>query len=82
MPDHDRIYTQQAADYHDLIAKQPDLTAIIKDIRPIRGLDIVDLGAGTGRLTTILAPEANPSLRWMPRKRCLNSMPTDSVRRA
>jgi ubiquinone/menaquinone biosynthesis C-methylase UbiE len=58
MPDHDQVYKQEAAHYHELIAKQLNLTAIIEDIRPIRGLDIVDMGAGTGRLTTVLAPEA------------------------
>jgi ubiquinone/menaquinone biosynthesis C-methylase UbiE len=58
MPDHNRIYKQEAASYHELISKQPDLTEIIEEIRPISGLDIVDIGAGTGRLTTVLAPKA------------------------
>ncbi len=58
MPDHEKVYKQEAAQYHELIAKQPDLIAIIEEIKPIIGLDIVDMGAGTGRLTTTLAPEA------------------------
>ncbi|MCD9022088.1 class I SAM-dependent methyltransferase [Cohnella silvisoli] len=58
MPDHDHIYQQEAANYHELISKQPDLTVFIEEIRPISGLDIVDIGAGTGRLTTVLAPKA------------------------
>ncbi|MFC5652490.1 class I SAM-dependent methyltransferase [Paenibacillus solisilvae] len=59
MPEHNEIYASQAHKYHQLIAKQPDLTAYINEIRPISGLDIVDLGAGTGRFTTGLAVEAS-----------------------
>jgi ubiquinone/menaquinone biosynthesis C-methylase UbiE len=58
MPDHDKIYKQEAAHYHELISKQPDLRMFVEEIRPISGLDIVDIGAGTGRLTTVLAPQA------------------------
>ncbi|NHN32141.1 class I SAM-dependent methyltransferase [Paenibacillus agricola] len=58
MPDHDYIYMQQAETYHRLISKQADLLPHIEAIRPIHGLDIVDLGAGTGRLTVELAAQA------------------------
>ncbi|RED58123.1 class I SAM-dependent methyltransferase [Cohnella lupini] len=58
MPDHEKVYRQEAAQYHELIAKQPDLKTVIEEIRPIKGLDIVDLGAGTGRLTMVFAPES------------------------
>ncbi|TVX99725.1 class I SAM-dependent methyltransferase [Cohnella terricola] len=59
MPDHDRIYKQEAARYHELIDSQPNLKSVVEEIRPIRGLDIADLGAGTGRLAAVLAPEAS-----------------------
>jgi len=59
MPDHDRIYKEEAASYHELIARQPCLKAVVEEIRPIRGLDIADLGTGTGRLAAALAPEAS-----------------------
>jgi ubiquinone/menaquinone biosynthesis C-methylase UbiE len=59
MPDHKSIYEREAEKYHELISKQPSLKECIEEIRPFSGLDIVDLGAGTGRLTTELAPQAN-----------------------
>ena len=67
MPDHKAIYAAEGQKYQELISKQPDLSAYINEIRPFSGLDIVDLGAGTGRLTTVLAAKANsiiaPSIR-------------------
>lgn len=58
MPNHDDIYQNDAEQYHKLISKQEDLIRHIEGIRSPDGLDIVDLGAGSGRLTTILAPRA------------------------
>ncbi|MGO4545171.1 class I SAM-dependent methyltransferase [Paenibacillus sp. 2TAB23] len=58
MPDHEAIYAQQAERYHELIAKQPSLKSIIEEIRPVAGLDVVDLGAGSGRLAAVLAGQA------------------------
>ncbi|MDQ8738201.1 class I SAM-dependent methyltransferase [Paenibacillus sp. LHD-38] len=58
MPDHNAIYMNEAERYHELIAKQPNLKPVIEAIIPIKGLDVVDLGAGSGRLTTVLAEEA------------------------
>ncbi|GAB2718175.1 class I SAM-dependent methyltransferase [Paenibacillus thermoaerophilus] len=58
MPDHRTIYEQQAERYHLLISKQAGLRRAVESIRPCRGLDIADVGAGTGRLTVELAPEA------------------------
>jgi ubiquinone/menaquinone biosynthesis C-methylase UbiE len=59
MPDHFAIYEEEAERYHELIAKQPSVLDWIEEIRPIRGLDVVDLGAGSGRLTAVLADQAN-----------------------
>lgn len=58
MPDHTTIYQQEADIYHELISKQADLMGRIEELRPCCGLDIVDLGAGTGRLTVELAAKA------------------------
>lgn len=58
MPNHDEIYRLQAEQYDRLIARQPSLLPVINGIRPVRGLDIVDAGAGTGRLAAVLAPLA------------------------
>ncbi len=59
MPDHNRIYREEAERYHQLIAKQPLLDEVIEEIRPFKGLDVVDIGAGTGRLSAVLAAKAN-----------------------
>lgn len=59
MPNHEAIYREEAAQYHEMIARQPDLLSVIEEIVPVRGLDVVDLGAGTGRLSAALAPVAN-----------------------
>ncbi|MCZ8511880.1 class I SAM-dependent methyltransferase [Paenibacillus filicis] len=58
MPNHDQIYEHGVLNYHLMISKQPELVPFIEEIKNIRGLDIVDLGAGTGRLTVPLAPYA------------------------
>ena len=59
MPDHAHIYESEAEKYHLLISKQPNLAPYLDEIRPFAGLDIVDLGAGTGRLSCVVAPAAN-----------------------
>lgn len=59
MPDHTSIYKNEAQQYHQLIAKQQDLTQHIEEIRSVRGLDVVDIGSGSGRFTADLAPLAN-----------------------
>ncbi|MFC4598275.1 class I SAM-dependent methyltransferase [Cohnella hongkongensis] len=58
MPNHDAIYREEAEQYHEMIARQPNLLPVIEEIVPVRGLDIVDMGAGTGRLSAVLAPLA------------------------
>jgi ubiquinone/menaquinone biosynthesis C-methylase UbiE len=58
MPDHSAIYEKEADRYHQLISKQPDLREYIDELRPFSGLDVVDLGAGSGRLTAVLAAKA------------------------
>jgi ubiquinone/menaquinone biosynthesis C-methylase UbiE len=58
MPDHAYIYEQQAELYERLVSRQPGLLDIVNGIRPVEGLDIVDAGAGTGRLAAALAPYA------------------------
>jgi ubiquinone/menaquinone biosynthesis C-methylase UbiE len=62
MPNHVHIYNEQAEIYHRLISKQASLLEHIEAIRPVQGLDIVDLGAGSGRLTLELAAQANSAL--------------------
>jgi ubiquinone/menaquinone biosynthesis C-methylase UbiE len=56
------IYSQQAEQYERLICYEDCLQNIpraLKRIAPFNGLDVVELGAGTGRLTRLLAPVTN-----------------------
>ncbi len=60
-PDYADIYAQGAAQYERLISREDYEGNLLPAIRAIRrpdGLDIVDIGAGTGRLTRLLAPFA------------------------
>jgi ubiquinone/menaquinone biosynthesis C-methylase UbiE len=62
MPDHQQIYLNEAEQYERLISHQPNLAATIESIVPYTGLDIIDLGAGTGRLACVLAEKAKSIL--------------------
>ncbi len=61
MPDHQTIYQSEADQYEYLVAcedYQGNLLPAIRQLFPLEGKDVVELGAGTGRLTCLLAPLA------------------------
>ena len=61
MPDHLQIYRTQAARYERLVSRedyQGNIPAALDRIVSLAGADVVELGAGTGRLTRLLAPAA------------------------
>ncbi|WJQ82444.1 class I SAM-dependent methyltransferase [Brevibacillus brevis] len=62
MPNHEQIYKTQAEQYDLMISRQPSLLAVVEEITPIKGQDVIDLGAGSGRLTSVLAPHAKSIL--------------------
>ncbi|WP_433942808.1 class I SAM-dependent methyltransferase [Paenibacillus sp. SN-8-1] len=62
MASHKEIYNDQSFLYEEMINRQPDLTEVIKEIKPFKGLDVLDLGAGSGRLSSFIAPEAKSIL--------------------
>ena len=65
MSDHRDIYRQQANEYELLVSRedyQKNLPRALSQIRPFDGLDVVELGAGTGRLTSMMAPFAKAIL--------------------
>ena len=60
MPDHPEIYRSQAENYEALVSREDyhgNLLPAIEKIIPLQNLDVVELGAGTGRLTCQLAPK-------------------------
>ena len=59
MTDFQAIYASQAEQYDSLVARedyQGNIIGAFSRIRPLAGLDVVESGAGTGRLTCMLAP--------------------------
>lgn len=59
MPDHAAVYARQAELYEDLVAHedyQQQLLPALLAAHALGGLDVVELGAGTGRVTALLAP--------------------------
>lgn len=61
MPSLDEIYARHADRYQRLVAREDyrgRVPAAIREIRPAAGLDVVDLGTGTGRLACLLVDEA------------------------
>jgi ubiquinone/menaquinone biosynthesis C-methylase UbiE len=61
VPDLHAIFETQAADYDRLVACEDyrkNIPRALNEIRSLEGTDVVELGAGTGRLTCMLAPQA------------------------
>jgi ubiquinone/menaquinone biosynthesis C-methylase UbiE len=59
MPTFEEIYANHAAEYDALISRedyQGNLLKMLESIRPLNNIDVVELGAGTGRFTRMLAP--------------------------
>ena len=60
MPDHRQVYQSYAQQYQRLVGRedyQNNILRAINQILPLGGLDAVELGAGTGRLTCLFAPQ-------------------------
>lgn len=58
-PNTKTIYRSAAARYHALVTREDyesNLTPAILAIDPLAGKDVIELGAGTGRLTRLVAP--------------------------
>jgi ubiquinone/menaquinone biosynthesis C-methylase UbiE len=65
MLDHREIYRKHASEYDFLVSREDyrrNLPRALGQIRPFDGLDVVELGAGTGRLTCMMAPFAKTIL--------------------
>lgn len=67
MPTHKEIYASHATQYEALIScedYQGNILAAIQKIVPPENLDVIDLGAGTGRLARLLAPRVRRMLAF------------------
>ena len=67
MPTHKEVYDSHAGEYEALVSHEDHQGNLLKTMREIAspdGLDILDLGAGTGRLAGLLAPEARSVLAF------------------
>lgn len=61
MPTEQEVYASHAAEYEELIAHEDHEGNILKalaKLAPLPGSDVLDLGAGTGRLAALLQPLA------------------------
>jgi ubiquinone/menaquinone biosynthesis C-methylase UbiE len=59
MPEHKDVYNQYAAQYERLVSRedwQGNILRALGQVTPLEGKDVVEFGAGTGRLTCLLAP--------------------------
>src|SRR5215213_5558116 len=59
MPDYQAIYQNQAAQYDLMVSREDylgNLLPALQGIHALDGLDVVEVGAGKGPLTKLLAP--------------------------
>jgi ubiquinone/menaquinone biosynthesis C-methylase UbiE len=67
MPSQKEIYDQHADQYDRLVSREDCQNNILRTLRqivPLDGVDVVELGAGTGRLTRLLAPQVKSILAF------------------
>lgn len=63
----DQIYGTRARDYHELVSRedmQGNLPRALWEVADFRAKTVIELGAGTGRVTRILAPLAGQVLAF------------------
>lgn len=61
MADYREVYAKHADDYEALVVREDhegNLPRALGEVAPWEGLDVLETGAGTGRVTRVLAPRA------------------------
>ena len=67
MPTHKEVYQSHAEEYEALVSRedhQGNILRVLRQIIPPEGLNVLDLGSGTGRLAGLLAPFARSVLAF------------------
>ncbi len=67
MPSEKEVYSKHAAEYEALVSHedyQGNILKAVQEIVPLAGLDVLDLGAGTGRLASLLVPHVHRVLAF------------------
>ncbi len=67
MPSEKEVYSKHAAEYEALVSREDyrgNILKAVQEILPLHGLDVIDLGAGTGRLASLLAPHVHRVLAF------------------
>ncbi len=62
LPTEQEVYSKHAAEYEALVSHedyQGNILRVIREITPLDGLDVLDSGAGTGRLACLLQPHVH-----------------------
>src|SRR5574341_1699141 len=67
MPTEKEVYANHAVEYEALVSRedhQGNILKAIQEIMSLDGLEVLDLGAGTGRLAYLLAPHVRTILAF------------------
>jgi ubiquinone/menaquinone biosynthesis C-methylase UbiE len=82
MPDTGKIYREEAPTYERLVEREDhegNLMRALEQIIPLDGIDVVEFGAGTGRLTCMFAPRVK-SIRAFDGSRAMLDVAVDKLK--
>jgi len=83
-PDFELVYARHAVEYHELVTsedREGNLSRALSKVVSFKGKTVVELGAGTGRVTAIMAREAAKVLAF-DRSRAMLDQAAQTISRA